>query len=144
MPTTAKKLTKKPIKKTPAKAVAAKRVVAKSATAKRTTTKRAGVKPVVGKRSVATRPRSAAHKWVYLFEQGGAHLKDLLGGKGAGVAEMTRAGLPVPPGFTITTEACNAYYKAGEKFPKGMWEQALVALKHSRMAAASSSSSEGG
>ena len=56
-------------------------------------------------------------------------MRDLLGGKGAGVAEMTNAGLPVPPGFTITTEACNAYYDAGKKFPQGMWEQAQAALK---------------
>ncbi|MHB8600426.1 MAG: pyruvate, phosphate dikinase [Ktedonobacteraceae bacterium] len=56
-------------------------------------------------------------------------MRDLLGGKGAGVAEMTNAGLPVPPGFTITTEACNAYYDSGKKFPDGMWEQALAALK---------------
>ncbi len=68
-------------------------------------------------------------KWVYLFEEGNKDMRELLGGKGAGVAEMTRAGLPVPPGFTITTEACNAYYGAGKRFPDGMWEQALAALK---------------
>ena len=45
-------------------------------------------------------------------------MRDLLGGKGAGLAEMTNAKLPVPPGFTITTEACNAYQAAGKKFPK--------------------------
>jgi pyruvate,orthophosphate dikinase len=56
-------------------------------------------------------------------------MRDLLGGKGAGAAEMTRAGMPVPPGFTITTEACRAYYSNGGKFPPGMWEQALAALK---------------
>jgi len=68
-------------------------------------------------------------KWVYLFKEGNAQMRDLLGGKGAGVAEMTRAGLPVPPGFTITTEACNAYYAgAGGEFPEGMWEQVLAAL----------------
>ena len=69
-------------------------------------------------------------KWVYLFEEGNKDLRDLLGGKGAGVAEMTRAGLPVPPGFTITTEACNAYYASGKRFPDGMWEQAIEALHH--------------
>jgi pyruvate,orthophosphate dikinase len=53
----------------------------------------------------------------------------LLGGKGAGVAEMTNAGLPVPPGFTITTEACNAYYDTGKQFPQGMWEQVLEGIK---------------
>jgi pyruvate,orthophosphate dikinase len=71
-----------------------------------------------------------AKKWVYLFSEGSADMRDLLGGKGAGCAEMTRAGLPVPPGFTITTEACNAYYESGEKFPDGMWDQAMDALQH--------------
>ncbi|MGE0127319.1 MAG: pyruvate, phosphate dikinase [Blastocatellales bacterium] len=71
-------------------------------------------------------------KYVYLFADGQAEgtgkMKDLLGGKGAGLAEMTNAGMPVPPGFTITTEACTAYYSSGEKFPDGMWEEALNAL----------------
>ncbi|HXG65899.1 MAG TPA: pyruvate, phosphate dikinase, partial [Blastocatellia bacterium] len=74
-----------------------------------------------------------AKKYVYLFANGKADgrgdMKDLLGGKGAGLAEMTNAGLPVPPGFTITTEACNAYYASGRQFPEGMWDQALEALK---------------
>jgi pyruvate,orthophosphate dikinase len=69
------------------------------------------------------------HKWVYLFSEGSAEMRGLLGGKGAGVAEMTRAGLPVPPGFTITTEACNEYYREDKRFPDGMWQQALAALK---------------
>jgi len=68
-------------------------------------------------------------KWVYLFIEGNASMRDLLGGKGAGVAEMTRTGVPVPPGFTITTEACNEYYARGKQFPEGLWEQALEALK---------------
>ncbi len=68
-------------------------------------------------------------KWVYLFEEGNKDMRDLLGGKGAGVAEMTRAGLPVPPGFTITTEACNEYFRTGKQVPDGMWEQTLEALK---------------
>lgn len=77
-------------------------------------------------------------KWVYLFhevEEAERYAGDwdgvraLLGGKGANLAEMTRIGVPVPPGFTITTEACNAYLAAGEKFPEGMWEQTLDALK---------------
>src|ERR1700690_1167621 len=70
-----------------------------------------------------------ANNWVWLFEEGGADMRDLLGGKGAGVAEMTRAGLPVPPGFTITTEACNAFYAKGAKFPDGLWEQVEKSLK---------------
>ena len=69
------------------------------------------------------------NKWVYLFAEGNAAMRDLLGGKGAGLAEMTNAGLPVPPGFTITTEACNAYYAAGSSSPTGLWDQALAALK---------------
>jgi pyruvate, orthophosphate dikinase len=68
-------------------------------------------------------------KWVYLFGEGEGKMRDLLGGKGAGVAEMTRTGVPVPPGFTITTEACNAFYQHDKQFPAGMWEQALEALK---------------
>jgi pyruvate,orthophosphate dikinase len=68
-------------------------------------------------------------KWVYLFNEGSEDMRDLLGGKGAGLAGMTNAGLPVPPGFTVTTEACNAYLQVGEKFPEGMWEQELEALK---------------
>jgi len=70
-----------------------------------------------------------ARKWVYQFSEGSAKMRDLLGGKGAGAAEMTRAGMPVPPGFTITTEACRDYYAQGGKFPKGLWEQVLPALK---------------
>ena len=73
--------------------------------------------------------KKSPRKWVYLFSEGNATMRELLGGKGAGVAEMTNAGLPVPPGFTITTEACNAYYDAGKHFPEGMWDQALAALK---------------
>ncbi|MBI4198914.1 MAG: pyruvate, phosphate dikinase [Chloroflexi bacterium] len=69
-----------------------------------------------------------AKKWVYLFREAVEPMRSLLGSKGAGLAEMARAGLPVPPGFTITTEACTAYYARGEQFPPGMWEQALGAL----------------
>ncbi|HEU4389054.1 MAG TPA: pyruvate, phosphate dikinase, partial [Blastocatellia bacterium] len=72
-------------------------------------------------------------KYVYAFCNGRADgkgdMKDLLGGKGAGLAEMTNAGLPVPPGFTITTEACNAYYRSGENFPDGMWNEVRAALQ---------------
>src|SRR5207249_11698927 len=83
--------------------------------------------------AVSTQARPEARpttqkKWVYLFEEGNKDMRDLLGGKGAGVAEMTRAGLPVPPGFTITTEACNAYFAAGKQLPEGCWEQVIDAL----------------
>ncbi|PYS49425.1 MAG: pyruvate, phosphate dikinase [Acidobacteria bacterium] len=69
------------------------------------------------------------HKWVYLFEEGSGDDKELLGGKGAGLAEMTRAGLPVPPGFVVTTEACNAFYANNKQFPEGMWEQVVEGLR---------------
>ena len=68
------------------------------------------------------------HKWVYLFREGAESMRNLLGGKGAGSAEMTRAGIPVPPGFTITTEACLAYFETGRKFPAGMQQQIDRAL----------------
>src|SRR5512135_3790502 len=77
-------------------------------------------------------------KWVYSFDEvkaaedyvGGKWdgVRGLLGGKGSGLADMTRAGVPVPSGFTVTTEACNEFRKTGD-FPAGMWEQALAALK---------------
>lgn len=70
-----------------------------------------------------------AEKWVYLFREGNGEMKDLLGGKGAGLCEMTNTGLPVPPGFVITARACNEYYAADKEFPPGMWEQTLEALK---------------
>ncbi len=58
---------------------------------------------------------STAHKYVYLFSEGNANMRELLGGKGANLAEMTNIGLPVPQGFTITTEACTQYYEDGER-----------------------------
>ncbi len=80
-----------------------------------------------------------ANKWVYFLEavgqdkalmgQGQEALSSLLGGKGARLAEMTRIGLPVPPAFTVTTEACLAYLSDSGSFPEGMWEQMLEALK---------------
>ncbi len=66
-------------------------------------------------------------KYVYLFEEGSRDMRDLLGGKGAGLAEMTRLGLPVPPGFTITTRACTFYAK-NERFPPGLENQMREAL----------------
>ncbi|HAM29792.1 MAG TPA: hypothetical protein DCP49_00005, partial [Erysipelotrichaceae bacterium] len=53
-------------------------------------------------------------KYVYLFNEGDANMRNLLGGKGANLAEMSKLGMPVPNGFTITTEACNKYYDDGE------------------------------
>ncbi|MFU8772640.1 MAG: pyruvate, phosphate dikinase [Anaerolineales bacterium] len=78
-------------------------------------------------------------KWVFLFREvdqaeesvGGdwEDVRALLGGKGSGLADMTRASVPVPPGFTVTTEACISYLNSGGKFPEGMWEQELAALR---------------
>src|SRR5438874_12434031 len=61
-------------------------------------------------------------KGVYLFREGNATMRDLLGGKGANLAEMTNIGLPVPPGFTISTEACRAYLASGTE-PDGLAEE---------------------
>ncbi|MGB9815318.1 MAG: pyruvate, phosphate dikinase [Thermoplasmata archaeon] len=67
-------------------------------------------------------------KYIYFFEEGNKDMKDLLGGKGAGLSEMTNIGLSVPPGFTITTEACKVYIKTGN-FPEGLWDQVLESMK---------------
>ncbi len=69
------------------------------------------------------------NKWVYLFEEGDGQNKSLLGGKGAGLCEMTRAGLPVPPGLIVSTEACNAFFDNDKSFPDGMWEQVKEGLQ---------------
>jgi pyruvate, orthophosphate dikinase len=77
-------------------------------------------------------------RWVYLFDEidtvqklvgSWDKTRALLGGKGAGLGDMTRANVPVPPGFTVTTEACNAYLDAGKQFPEYLWEQVVEALK---------------
>jgi pyruvate,orthophosphate dikinase len=97
-------------------------------------------KKAIAKRpSKAVKPAAAkSKKWVYLFSEvsqaekyakSWEGVRGLLGGKGAGLADMNRGGLPVPPGFTVTTEACNAYLAAGEKFPAGMWNQEVAALR---------------
>jgi pyruvate, orthophosphate dikinase len=67
-------------------------------------------------------------KFVYLFHEGNGNMKETLGGKGANLAEMTRIGLPVPFGFTISTQACNAYYDAGKMIPSHVESQVLGAL----------------
>ena len=80
-------------------------------------------------RKTRTAAGAPTGKLIYAFSEGDASMRSLLGGKGAGLAEMTNAGLPVPPGFTITTEACNAYYAAGKELPKGLWDD-VVAHMH--------------
>ena len=75
----------------------------------------------------------SSKKMVYFFgggkADGNGKMKDLLGGKGAGLAEMTLIGLPVPAGFTITTEVCDLYYKNGKKYPEGLKEEVEENLK---------------
>ncbi len=68
-------------------------------------------------------------KYVYFFGEGKKEMKKLLGGKGANLSEMTNIGLPVPPGFTISTEVCNLYYDLGERWPEGLDEQIEENLK---------------
>ena len=70
-----------------------------------------------------------SQKYVYLFEEGNANMRELLGGKGANLAEMTNIGMPVPYGFTITTEACTRYYDDGEKIADEIQEEILTYLK---------------
>ena len=74
------------------------------------------------------------NRWVYSFGGGGAEgdasMKNLLGGKGANLAEMSSLGLPVPPGFTITTEACNSYYAEGRQYPADLAEQVAGGIAH--------------
>ncbi|MDD3361488.1 MAG: pyruvate, phosphate dikinase [Hespellia sp.] len=67
-------------------------------------------------------------KWVYLFKEGDASMRNLLGGKGANLAEMTNLGLPVPQGFTITTEACTQYYEDGQQINDEIMEQIMKAI----------------
>jgi pyruvate,orthophosphate dikinase len=88
------------------------------------------------------------NKWVYAFDEVAAaqravggewdEVRALLGGKGANLGEMTRIGAPVPPGFTITTQACNAYLEAGDGFPEGMLEEVEAALRKIEVAAGKS------
>jgi pyruvate, orthophosphate dikinase len=79
-----------------------------------------------------------AKKRVYFFgggkAEGGAQMKDLLGGKGANLADMTSAGLPVPPGFTITTEACAEYNDLGQRLPKGLMDEVVTNLRRTEKA----------
>ena len=67
-------------------------------------------------------------KYVYLFSEGDASMRNLLGGKGANLAEMTKIGLPVPQGFTITTEACTRYYEDGQKIADEIVDEIYEAI----------------
>ena len=79
-------------------------------------------------------PMSTTPKYVYSFgggkADGRADMKELLGGKGANLAEMSSIGIPVPPGFTITTEVCHDYYEADRKLPEAVKPQVEAALEH--------------
>ena len=70
-----------------------------------------------------------ANKWVYTFKEGNMTMRNLLGGKGANLAEMTEIGLPVPQGFTITTEACTQYYEDGRKINDEIMAQTMEGVK---------------
>src|SRR5215471_1614233 len=128
-----------------AKAVAkSKKITAKSKTsaparkapqaAARKPLKKEAAKAVAKPAAKAVAAAEKAGKWVYTFgdgkAEGKAGLKDLLGGKGANLAEMANLGLPVPPGFTITTEVCTYFYANHKSYPKELEGQVEAALAH--------------
>jgi pyruvate, orthophosphate dikinase len=128
------------VKKSPAKSAKAKSAKAKPAKAKPAKAKPAKAKPAKAKPAKAKAAKTAAKsaakpakgKWVYAFgggkAAGRASMRNLLGGKGAGLAEMAHLGLPVPPGFTITTEVCSHFYDNGKAYPKDLKAQVDAAL----------------
>src|SRR6266446_2698874 len=91
-----------------------------------------GRRPAARARGAARKKPLGETKWVYSFgngkAEGRAKMRNLLGGKGAGLAEMANLGLPVPPGFTITTEVCTYYYENGKTYPKGLDRQVAAVL----------------
>jgi pyruvate,orthophosphate dikinase len=126
-------------RKTKAKASSAKtssaKTSSKNASSKKTASKKAAKRPPQkpARKSVPkSRPAAKSAKWVYAFGGGKAEgrtdMRNLLGGKGAGLAEMANLGLPVPPGFTITTEVCTAYYAGAQTYPKELQAQVDTAL----------------
>src|SRR5688572_31625922 len=68
-------------------------------------------------------------RWIRPFTDGDASQRELLGGKGANLAEMARLGLPIPPGFTVTTDACRAYLGGDGTVPEGLWDELAVGLR---------------
>jgi pyruvate, orthophosphate dikinase len=111
---------------------AAKKAAGRKAAARKAVTKKAAAKKTAKKASKTPAKTAAKSKWVYSFGDGRAEgkssMRNLLGGKGAGLAEMANLGLPVPPGFTITTDVCTFYYANGEKYPKDLEAQVEKAL----------------
>jgi pyruvate,orthophosphate dikinase len=99
---------------------------------KKSTRPASGRKAAARHRAAASKAASAKSKWVYRFgngkAEGRADMRNLLGGKGAGLAEMANLGLPVPPGFTITTAVCSHYYENGKTYPKNLEDQVAAAL----------------
>jgi len=95
-------------------------------------TRPASARKAAARRAAASKTASAKAKWVYRFgngkAEGRADMRNLLGGKGAGLAEMANLGLPVPPGFTITTAVCSHYYENGKTYPKDLEQQVAAAL----------------
>jgi len=81
------------------------------------------------KRTARAKPAKRSGRWTLPFEEGDASMRELLGGKGAGLAEMSRIGLPVPPGFTITTEACLEYYRRGRTYPSGLMDEVRARVR---------------
>jgi len=109
-----------------------------TSTSRRTRSNKKSTRPASGRkaaarhRAAAAKAASAKSKWVYRFgngkAEGRADMRNLLGGKGAGLAEMANLGLPVPPGFTITTAVCSHYYENGKTYPKNLENQLAAAL----------------
>src|SRR5712691_2930578 len=99
---------------------------------KKSTRYASGRKAAARHRAAASKASSTKAKWVYRFgngkAEGRADMRNLLGGKGAGLAEMANLGLPVPPGFTITTAVCSHYYENGKTYPKNLEQQVVAAL----------------
>jgi pyruvate,orthophosphate dikinase len=119
--------------------MATKKKASKRAIARRSSSRSKSKAPArVKAKAPAAASKKPTRRYVYAFDEirlaqraAGSHgeLTGLLGGKGAHLAEMSSLGLPVPPGFVITTEACNAFLAAGDQFPKGMWNEVLAAVK---------------
>jgi len=108
-----------------------------TSTSRRIRSNKKSTRPASGRKATARRAAgsktpSAKAKWVYRFgngkAEGRADMRNLLGGKGAGLAEMANLGLPVPPGFTITTTVCGHYYENGKTYPKDLEQQVAAAL----------------
>src|SRR5216110_1726071 len=105
--------------------------MAKTLARKKSAAKAASKRPAATKKAAGA-GKQAAGKYVYLFGRktdGNGTMKNLLGGKGANLAEMCRVGLPVPAGFTLTTEVCTAYYKNDKKYPPELKDQVAAALR---------------